>query len=271
MPDNFHFATLLDGHPATANELAPLTFAGFAHFTAMQIRAGKVRGLDLHLKRLGSASLQMFGVAHSDEDVITHLRSAISMGPSDLSLTATVFSRLGEFTPTGAANDPAILIRSSPPSDGPTGPLKLDTVTYQRPLPELKHVGETTKTYFLRKAVERGFDDAAYLDDKGNLSEATIWNLAFWDGNSVIWPKAEILRGITMQIIDRQLKKLGVSTRSQHVSPEDIKSLSGAVVMNSWTPGIAVEAIGDKVLPISDSFLDLLHEAYQREPETAIN
>lgn len=35
--------------PATATDLAPLAFAGYAHFTAMQVRGGGVRGLDLHL------------------------------------------------------------------------------------------------------------------------------------------------------------------------------------------------------------------------------
>jgi hypothetical protein len=41
-----------NGKTATREALAPLAFAGHAHFTAMQVRDGRVRGLDLHLARL---------------------------------------------------------------------------------------------------------------------------------------------------------------------------------------------------------------------------
>lgn len=50
----------IDGQPATVADLMPLAFAGFAHFTAMQVRNGRVRGLDLHLERLRGASLALF-------------------------------------------------------------------------------------------------------------------------------------------------------------------------------------------------------------------
>ncbi|MGY5137778.1 branched-chain amino acid aminotransferase, partial [Streptomyces nigrescens] len=53
------FVVQRNGVAATAEELAPLAFAGYAHFTALQVRDGRVRGLDLHLERLRSASLEM--------------------------------------------------------------------------------------------------------------------------------------------------------------------------------------------------------------------
>ena len=121
-------AAWIDGQPANAADLASLAFAGFAHFTAMQVRDGRVRGLDLHLGRLRSASLAMFGRAASDEIVRERIRSAIENGPANLSLTATMFSRAGEFTRSGATGDPAILVRTSQDNDGPEGPLRLALV-----------------------------------------------------------------------------------------------------------------------------------------------
>ncbi|MFL1405092.1 aminotransferase class IV family protein [Marinobacter sp. M1N3S26] len=264
------FKTMIDGREALMSDLPPLAFSGFAHFTAMQVRNGAVRGLDLHLQRLSSASVEMFGQAHSDDDIRAFLRSAVEGGPTDLSLTATVFSRRGEFTPVGASNDPAILVRTAPAANGPVGPLWLDAVTHERPLPTIKHVGEATKTYYLRKAVEKGFDDAAYLDRHGHVSEATIWNLAFWDGQTVIWPQAELLDGITMQIVKRQLEALNIPQRGEPLTLETVQGLSGGVVMNSWTPGVPVSGIGKVTLPISARFNDLLHQAYQMEPEVRI-
>lgn len=264
------FRTMIDGREASISDLPPLAFSGFAHFTAMQVRNGTVRGLDLHLERLSSASIEMFGRAHSNDEIRAFLRSAIEDGPTNVSLTATVFSRSGEFTSVGAPNDPAILVRTSPATNGPAGALRLDTVEHQRPLPTIKHVGEATKTYYLRKAVEKGFDDAAYLDTHGHISEATIWNMAFWDDKAVVWPKAEMLNGITMQIVKRQLESLGVPQRQETVAVETVRRLTGGAVMNSWTPGVPVRVIGSETLPISERFIDLLHQAYQMEPEVLI-
>lgn len=266
MPADFLYRTQLNGRDATVSDLTPLAFAGFAHFTAMQVRDGKVRGIDLHLARLRSASLEFFGRAMPDEQVRQFLRSAREQGPGDLSLTATMFSRNGEFTPTGADDDPAILVRTAPHCDGPAGPLKLATVEHERPLVSIKHVGEATKTLYLRQAVERGFDDAAFIDATGRISEATIWNLAFWDGKAVIWPEAAVLPGITMGILRRQLKRLGVPQHREAVTLERLEDFKGAVVMNSWTAGIAVSTIDKVDLPVSKQFTDLLHNAYTNEP-----
>lgn len=260
------FQTQLDGRPATVHDLVPLAFAGFAHFTAMQVRGGQVKGLDLHLARLRSASLAFFGEALPDEQVRFYLRSAIQGGPVDQSLTATMYSRNGEFTPLGSQDDPAVLVRTGLASNGPAGPLRLATVEHERPLPTFKHVGEATKTYFLRQAVQQGYDDAAFIDKSGRLSEATIWNLAFWDGQTVVWPEAEVLPGVTMGIVRRQLERRGIPQRREAVTLERLKDLAGAAVMNSWTPGVAVSGIGSTHLSESEAFMTLLHQAYQAEP-----
>ncbi|MDO5630936.1 MAG: aminotransferase class IV family protein [Paracoccus sp. (in: a-proteobacteria)] len=270
MQKNPSFVTMLDGHEALAKDLSPLAFAGFAHFTAMQIRNGKLRGLDLHLKRLRLASLAMFGQAHDDMRVRDILRMAIDAGPSDLSLTATVFSRSGEFSAKGAPDDPAMLVRTFPAAPGPVGPVALDMVVHQRVLAEFKQVGEPMKTYAMRQAARRGYDDALFIDEQGRLAEATIWNLAFWDGESIIWPKADILHGVTMQIVDRQLAKIGIRSRIEEIRLADIDSFSGAALMNSWTPCVPIRKIGAINVAVSEQFHLALRTAYEAEPAVDI-
>ncbi|MFF0309263.1 aminotransferase class IV family protein [Streptosporangium sp. NPDC004379] len=260
------FVAHLDGRTASAGELAPLAFAGYAHFTAMQVRDSRVRGLDLHLERLRSASVTLFGRALPDDRVRACLRAAVQAGPADLSLTATVYSPTGEFTTAGADVPLEVLVRTRPAVSGPWAPLALAMVEHERFLPAVKHVGEVAKTYLLRQAVDQGFDDAAFVDRRGRLSEATIWNLAFWDGTAVVWPEAEVLDGITMGIVRRRLDHLGVPQRVREVTPADLPTLAGAVVMNSWTPGVAVRRIGAVSLPDAPSFMELLHRAYESEP-----
>lgn len=261
------FTVQRNGSAATTEDLAPLAFAGYAHFTAMQVRGGKVRGLDLHLERLRSASVELFGRALPDDRIRTLLRAALAASPPDVSLTATVYSSPGEFT-ADDAEELDVLIRTGPPASGPAGPLALTTVEYERPLAAVKHVGEVAKTYFMRQSVRDGFDDAAFIDRRGRFSEATIWNLAFWDGDSVLWPDAEMLTGTTMGIVRRQLARLGVPQRTQEITPADLPTLTGAVVMNSWTPGVAVRQINSAPVPAAPRFLELLHQAYEAEPLT---
>ncbi|WP_411083662.1 aminotransferase class IV family protein [Streptomyces sp. cmx-18-6] len=265
----------VNGRTATADDLTPLAFAGHAHFTAMQVRDGKVRGLDLHLERLRSASVELFGRALPEDLVRSRLRSALqdhlrgapAHEPADLSLTATVYSPAGEFTAADA--DPRLLVRTGAPSSGPGGPLALAVAEHERYLPHVKHVGEVAKTHLLRRAVAGGFDDAAFLDRDGRFSEATIWNLVFWDGDAVVWPEARILTGTTLGIVRRQLTKLGIDQRVEPVTPDDLPHLAGAAVMNSWNPGIAVHRIGATELPPAPRFLEALHGAFEAEPLTA--
>lgn len=253
-----------NGAPATNTELAAMAFGGFAHFTAMQVRGGRVRGLDLHLQRLRHASLAMFGQALQDDEIRGYLRHALK-GNEDCSLTATVHLPGGEFAVPDREVKPKVLVRTAPPASGPEGPLELAMFEHERVLPEWKHVGEVAKTWFLRRAVSQGFDDAAFVDRHGRLSEATIWNLAFWDGESVIWPEAAMLVGTTMGILRRQLLQLGVPQRTQVVRAADVPSLKGAVVMNSWSPGVVVSRLDRHWIPQSPQFLDLLHRAFGNE------
>lgn len=269
MPSPDTFVTELNGRPANAEDLAPLAFAGFAHFTAMQVRAGGIRGLDLHLARLHFASTTLFGRTVPEDRLRAHLRAALAAGPADLSLTATLFLPAGEFTARPGDREPSVLVRTGPAATGPAGPLRLMPVGHERMLPAVKHVGEVAKTYWLREAVAEGFDDAAFLDREDRLSEATIWNLVFWDGDAVVWPEAEMLVGTTMGVVRRQLAAMGIAQRAAPVKPEDLGRFAGAAVMNSWTPGIAVHGIGEAALPPAPGFIALLHEAWQAEAPVA--
>ena len=264
------YPTLINNRAASASELAPLAFSGFAHFTAMQIRGHKAKGMDLHLARLREASLALFGKALPDEEILASIRLALRQGPADMSLTVTLFVPGGEFTAASKGATPSMLVRTGPPDNGPAHPLRLQAVAHERHLASIKHVGEGAKTYYLHRALEQGFDDAAFVDRHGRLSEASIWNLVFWDGQSVVWPEADLLLGTTMRIVKRQLERMGVPQRRQEIRRGDLAQFSGAAVMNSWTPGVPVTAIGEHDFPVAEALMGTLNEAWQAEPYASI-
>ncbi|WP_040841625.1 aminotransferase class IV [Nocardia brevicatena] len=260
------YTTLVDGAPAAPDTLSGIAFAGFAHFTAMQVREGGIRGLDLHFDRLRSASRKLFGAEAPTEQVRDHLRSALSSSPLDLSLTVTIFDSNGEFTNHDRPPSLRTLVRTGPPSAGPTGPLALAVFEHERFMPDIKHVGEGAKTFFMRRARAAGFGDAAFTDRRGMLTEASIWNLAFFDGDTVVRPDAETLTGTTMGIVRRRLAELGVPQDIRPLTTAAASRLDAAVVMNSWTPGIAVHRIADTSMPVRPDLVGVLHDAYAAEP-----
>ncbi|SEN06661.1 MULTISPECIES: aminotransferase class IV [Cryobacterium] len=192
--------TLLNGTTATAEELAPLAFAGFAHFTAMQVHDRSVRGLDLQLKRLRDASDAMFGRHLPDAQIVDYLREALSAAPEDASLALFITSSPGEFVAPRSKVHLHVLTRITDAATVPPEPLALDVVAHQRDLPQVKHVGEVAKTLLLRQAITRGFDDAVFEDSEGRLSEATIKryspaNIARYDMKEALLQELRLLRG----------------------------------------------------------------------------
>lgn len=126
------------------------------------------------------------------------------------------------------------------------------------------------KTHYLRRANALGFDDAAFMDRSGRISEATIWNLAFWDGETVIWPQASMLDGVTQQILRRRLSDRGIAQEHRPVRPHDLTSDWSAAVMNSWSPAIAIVRFGDTELGGAADLVEALHAAYRTEAPTAL-
>ena len=246
-----------------------MAFAGYSHFTAMQVRNHAVRGLDLHLDRLRAASTALFGTHLPDDLIRAHLRTALVAGPKDSSVTYFIAASPGEFEPDGPKTRLDSYIRVSDAATPPAGPLTLDVVTHERDLPEVKHVGEVGKTLYLRRAQSRGFDDALFIDHENRIAEATIWNIAFWDGDAVLWPQASMLDGVTQQIVARQLTRAGVRQRTRPIHIDEVGKGISAAIMNSWTPAIPISRIGDHALRTAPEFIETLHKAYEGEPGLA--
>lgn len=198
------------------------------------------------------------------------MHTALAKAPPDVSLTCFVSPRPGEFANAGGTGGLDVLVKVTDPATPPGGPLSLDTVEHERHLPHVKHVGEVSKTLLLRRAKDRGFDDAVFTDRSGRLSEATIWNLALWDGRSVIWPQAEILPGVTMQILARRLRALDIPQQTRELRLSELGEHFAAVVMNSWTPGIPIARIRDQALANVPEFLRIIQAAYAGEPLVAV-
>ena len=79
----------VDGKPADAVTLAYPALANYGHFTAMQVRSGRTRGLDLHLGRLAAATRELFDSGIDTDLVRRRIRHALA-DISDASVRVSV-------------------------------------------------------------------------------------------------------------------------------------------------------------------------------------
>jgi branched-subunit amino acid aminotransferase/4-amino-4-deoxychorismate lyase len=243
----------IDGRDATVEQLSTIAPAGYGHFTAMQVRQRRVRGLGLHLDRLGAANHEMFGAGLDAALVLGYIRHALGERTADASVRVYVLE---------APGGPAVMVTVRPPGAMPPGAWRLQTVRYQRPLPHLKHAGDFGQSYFRRQARHRGFDEALLTGPGGMVCEGSITNIGFSDGASVIWPDAPVLDGITMQILERKLPGHGMPSQRLPVHMSSLGSFTAAFVTNAR--GIApVGRIDDIILPVDDALMNTLTAAYE--------
>jgi branched-subunit amino acid aminotransferase/4-amino-4-deoxychorismate lyase len=229
----------------------------YGHFTAMQVRDGRVRGLAHHLARLTTSTRLLFGAELDVERVRAYVRQAIAGEPA-LSVRVLVLTRSFDEPMT-----PEILVRTLPPHPVDPAPLRLRTVRYQRDLPQVKHLGTFGLIHHARQAELAGYDDALFVDHAGRISEASVWNAGFLAGDTVVWPEAEVLPGITMLVQQEALRRLGVPQETREVKPADLGGFDAMFLTNSETPGRPVASVDDVVLPPGDRAVKLLAEAYE--------
>jgi branched-subunit amino acid aminotransferase/4-amino-4-deoxychorismate lyase len=212
----------VNGRPATAGELRALALGGYGHFTAMQVRGGRTRGLQLHLDRLDAASRKMFGAALEGSQVRHLIRHALGASARDASVRVILQQPVEQ-------EPPWVTVTIRPPADS-LPDSSLQQVAYQRSLAHLKHTGDFGQSYHGRLAERNGFGEALLTGPDRLISEGSMTNIGFFDGTAVTWPAAAMLPGITMQLVQARLT---LSQRHGSVRVADLGSFGTVFITNS--------------------------------------
>jgi branched-subunit amino acid aminotransferase/4-amino-4-deoxychorismate lyase len=248
-PDYFGAMRMeIDGRPASPDAELLLALGNYGHFTAMQVRDRRTRGLDLHLARLTSADREVFDRELDADLVRRHIRHALG---DTLDASVRVY-----------VTEASILVTVREPGETPATAQRLRSVRYQRSPAHIKHSSGFAQEYHRRAAARDGYDEVLLAAADGTVSEGGITNVGCWDGHAVQWPDAPALAGITMQLLERGLEERSIPTRHAPVRLSDLPGFEGVVVTNSR--GIApVEQVDDTSVPVSEGFTKLLTEIYQ--------
>ena len=236
----------IDGRPASPDAWHILDLS-YSHFTAMQIRGGRTRGLDLHLARLDAANREIFGQPLDPDLVRQRIRHALGT-QSD----ASVRVHVGEDAMAVTVRDPA---------GAATEPQRLRSVRYRRPLAHLKHHGGFAAEYHRRVAIRDGYDEIVLTGDDGTIAEGGITNVGCWDGTSLVWPDAPHLAGITMQVLQRG----PLPSRYAPLRVADLPDFAAVFVTNARGI-VAVERVDDVPLNVDEAFTKTLIDSYNAAP-----
>jgi branched-subunit amino acid aminotransferase/4-amino-4-deoxychorismate lyase len=225
---------LLNGQPATLEDLRALALVNYGHFTVLVVRGRRVAGLDFHLARLQSATRELFATELEPLRLVEDLRAAMAAAPGDDAvLRVTVFARAFDYRQPMQAVVPDVLVSRSPLSVVAKPALRLKSYRFERALPHLKHVGTFPLFHYRRQAMRQGFDDALFVGADGRISEGSIWNIGFWDGSQVIWPQAPALRGSCEHLLRTALAAEGLPQQARPVSLADAAGFTAAFAANA--------------------------------------
>ncbi len=136
----------INGASATADQLRA-AFASFGHFTAMQVRARRARGLRHHVARLDAANRELFGVGIDEQVVRSHIRHALGDDIADASVRVHLYE---------GGDQPSLMVTVRPPGGMLPGPWRLRSVPYQRPVAHIKHTADFGQRYYQRLAHASG-------------------------------------------------------------------------------------------------------------------
>jgi branched-subunit amino acid aminotransferase/4-amino-4-deoxychorismate lyase len=236
----------VNGCEADRAAMSLLDHEGWGHFTAMQVRGGRVRGLDLHLSRLEAAHQEVYGRALDGQEVRARIRHALGGRPD------------GSVRVYGYWAGLIVMVRD--PRDMPRRPHSMTAVHFQRPLARLKHVGSWGQGRFREDALAAGFDEGLLVDETGRISEGTITNVGFWRDGTVIWPDAPKLAGITMLVLRRQLLAGGIRQAEEPVRVQDLSDYQGMILCNArgWAP---VSRVDNTAVAQDDAFAAVITAA----------
>jgi len=258
----------IDGVPASPDQLRALALLNYGHFTSMRADAQRVRGLSHHLDRLASHCLQLFAADLDREWVRSLVRDAVaSQGSESAVVRVTIFDPTMDLgRPWVERASPVVLVTTRPAGPAYPGPFRVRSVTYQRDLPEVKHIGLMGPLWQRRHAQRNGFDDALFSDRESFISEGPTWNVAFHDGGRLIWPQAPVLEGVTMRL----LQQVHDQSVIRPVNLRDIPMMRAAFATNTTIGVRPIAAIDSVELPIDTEMLQFLRKEYEEIPPERI-
>ncbi len=242
--DHLSMDILIDGLPATPDDLEYQALVNYGAYTSFRVENGAARGLDLHLTRLEQAAVELFGESPGEVELRRLMALAVA-GRDACWLRVSLFSpEIGHRNPTYVGR-PKVMTSVSPAPPPLANRVRVTAMPYAREAPHLKHLATFGLIRARRAARAAGFDDVLFVDGEGRVTEGTLWNIGFVQGDRIVWPHAPMLAGVTQALITRGLPQVGLTREMRPIRLDEIGAFDAAFLCNSATPVCPITAIDD--------------------------
>ena len=260
---------LIDGLPPTEADLHYLATVNYGAYTAFRVEGGGVRGLDLHLARLDAYAFELFGEPVGERALCDLLRTALA-DRRDAWVRVSLFSpEILPRTPS-AHGRPKVMTTVSPPPPPLATSVRLRVQTYAREDAHIKHTATLGLIRARRLARQAGFDDVLFADANGLISEGASWNIGFLSGDTIVWPQAPMLAGVTQALLADGLKAQGIAQATRPIAAADLASFDAAFLCNSATPAASILAIGEHTFAADPALIARMTDAWASQPRQVI-
>ncbi|RST15223.1 aminotransferase [Streptomyces sp. WAC05374] len=255
-----------EGRPVTADDVLPLALTNLGHFTSMRVDADRtIRGLTLHMERLARDCRAVWGAELDTARVRDLVRAALEGHVTPCVVRVTVHDPGAEVGRRPGGERPGVLVTVRGAGGLPASPLRVRSVMYERDLPHVKHVGLFGALHARRTAQLAGGDDALFTGRDGLVSEGATWNAGFVDHDgTVVWPRAPVLPGVTMALLQRHAP--GAAHRTVPLTLDRAKGMAAAFATNTAIGVRPLGAIDGTDFPAGHPVLSALRETYLSIP-----
>lgn len=193
-------------HEATLSINDVAVLRGYSTFEALCTYNQRPFHLDQHLNRLyRSAELIELQIPWSRQqirDIVHELISRNTYKNASIRLLVTGGETEDSILPVGK---PTLAVLITPLGERDMQRFargyKVITTNLQRVAPEAKTTSYLAAIRALKDASRRGADDALFVNEQGHVLEGTRSNFFVFRGNTLVTPRAEILMGITRNVV----------------------------------------------------------------------
>lgn len=180
---------------------------------------------------------------------------------------ATIFDPALDVRLPGRNAQPQVLLTIRSAHQGPLRPLRLRTVTYEREMPEVKHVGLFGALRHRRSAQQDGFDDALFVDANSTLCEAATSNIGFINSDRIIWPRSHYLTGVTMRLVNQARQETPVT---EPVTTAQLSNIDAIFATNAAIGIQPIHSVNNMHWPREHPLLHTIRNQYQTLPPEPI-
>lgn len=290
-------------HPATEPSVAPLNRSflyGDSIYEVWRTYHGVLFAWEEHLARLRrSAAALHLELPWRDADFLTEIRRTVRAYHEREPAVVDCYVRLQVSRGDGAIGlDPqladapgfVVLVQACPglPAQQAATGYRLSVARSLRRNPALclnpawKTGNYLNNLLCLREARQRGADEVVILNLAGEITETSVTNLAFVQGNTWLTPplSSGILEGVTRGLVLADLaRRAGLAGREQAIHPEDLPQFDECMLLSTTRDVAPVAAIdghgfragpGSVTLRLKDVFAAYTRDYAAAHPELRV-